>query len=111
MNEKKPFVWQEINGVDPKRRWGSDVAEPSHTQASGFSVHPTYIDFSMYIYIYIFDIYICLHCCTLVTSVRFCILNMHISVLLHFNDVHIKITICLATAPCISIHGCIHMRI
>ena len=68
-----------------------------------------------YIYIfpciYIFDIYIYLHCCTLVTSVCFCILNMHISVLLHFNDVHIKITICLATAPCISIHGCIHMRI
>ena len=64
-----------------------------------------------HIYIYIFDIYIYLHCCTLVTSVCFCILNMHISVLLHFNDVHIKITICLATAPCISIHGCIHMRI
>ena len=63
------------------------------------------------IYIYIFDIYIYLHCCTLVTSVCFCILNMHISVLLHFNDVHIKITICLATAPCISIHGCIHMCI
>ena len=64
-----------------------------------------------HVYIYIFDIYIYLHCCTLVTSVCFCILNMHISVLLHFNDVHIKITICLATAPCISIHGCIHMRI
>lgn len=71
----------------------------------------SYIYRFFHVYIYIFDIYICLHCCTLVTSVRFCILNMHISVLLHFNDVHIKITICLATAPCISIHGCIHMRI
>ena len=62
--KKNPLFWQEhepanINGdVASNRTWGSNVAEPSHTQASGFNVHPK--EFRMYICILTYTLYTCI---------------------------------------------------